>query len=61
LRFPPIAEESDRQIQASGIPLPSELAYDRGGKGSGEIIGVKILIPSVPKKQIVLGKSYPSD
>jgi IS5 family transposase len=30
--------------------LPKELAYDRGGKGKAEIKGVKILIPSAPKK-----------
>jgi len=38
------------QMQANGIALPGELAYDRGGKGRSEIMGVKILIPSVPKK-----------
>jgi IS5 family transposase len=26
------------------------LAYDRGGKGKSEIEGVKIIIPSTPKK-----------
>jgi hypothetical protein len=29
---------------------PRELVYDRGGKGKSEIEGVKILIPSPPKK-----------
>jgi IS5 family transposase len=38
------------QMQANGIPLPEEIAYDRGGKGRSEIIGVKILIPSTPRK-----------
>jgi IS5 family transposase len=31
--------------------LPKELAYDRGGKGKPEIKGVKIIIPSPPKKK----------
>ncbi|MCL2101668.1 MAG: IS5 family transposase [Fibromonadales bacterium] len=39
-----------RQMAGNGIPLPDELAYDRGGKGKSEIMGVKILIPSAPKK-----------
>jgi IS5 family transposase len=38
------------QMQSNGIALPEELAYDRGGKGRSEIMGVKILIPSAPKK-----------
>jgi len=38
------------QMQMNAIPLPQELAYDRGGKGKTEIMGVKILIPSPPKK-----------
>jgi len=39
------------QMVANKIPLPKELAYDRGGKGKSEIQGVKILIPSPPKKK----------
>jgi IS5 family transposase len=38
------------QMQNNGIPLPEELVYDRGGKGKSEIMSVKILIPSPPKK-----------
>ena len=37
-------------MKNSGIPLPKELVYDRGGKGNAAIMGVKILIPSTPKK-----------
>jgi IS5 family transposase len=37
-------------MKTNGIPLPQELAYNRGGKGKSEIEGVKILIPSPPKK-----------
>jgi IS5 family transposase len=28
------------QMQSNGIALPEELAYDRGGKGRSEIMGV---------------------
>jgi IS5 family transposase len=38
------------QMEYNKIPLPKELAYDRGGKGKSEIKGVKIIIPSPPKK-----------
>jgi len=38
------------QMQANGIALPGEIAYDRGGKGRSEVMGVKILIPSLPKE-----------
>jgi IS5 family transposase len=38
------------QMKMNNIPLPKELVYDRGGKGANEILGVKILIPSQPKK-----------
>jgi IS5 family transposase len=38
------------QMQANEIKLPKELAYDRGGKGKSQINGVKIIIPSPPKK-----------
>jgi IS5 family transposase len=38
------------QMKTNQIPLPKELAYDRGGKGKSEIEGVKILIPTPPKK-----------
>jgi IS5 family transposase len=37
-------------MEDNKIPLPKELAYDRGGKGKSEIKGVKIIIPSPPKK-----------
>ena len=37
------------QMETNGLPLPKELAYDRGGKGKSEIKGVKIIIPSPPK------------
>jgi len=37
------------QMEINKIPLPKELAYDRGGKGKSEIKGVKIIIPSPPK------------
>jgi IS5 family transposase len=38
------------QMEENDIRLPRELAYDRGGKGKTEIKGVKIIIPSPPKK-----------
>ena len=38
------------QMKINEIPLPKELVYDRGGKGKTEIEGVKIIIPSPPKK-----------
>jgi IS5 family transposase len=38
------------QMKENGLTLPKELAYDRGGKGKSEINGVKIIIPSPPKK-----------
>ena len=38
------------QMDINEINLPKELAYDRGGKGKSEIKGVKIIIPSPPKK-----------
>jgi IS5 family transposase len=38
------------QMKTNNIPLPKELVYDRGGKGKSEVQGVKILIPSLPKK-----------
>ena len=37
-------------MKINDIPLPKELVYDRGGKGKSEIMGVKILIPTKPKK-----------
>jgi IS5 family transposase len=39
-----------QQMKMNAIPLPKELAYNRGGKGKSEVEGVKILIPSPPKK-----------
>lgn len=38
------------QMEMGGQKLPKELVYDRGGKGKSEIKGVKISIPSNPKK-----------
>ena len=38
------------QMQENEIPLPKELAYDRGGKWRTLIRGVKMIIPSSPKK-----------
>jgi IS5 family transposase len=38
------------QMKSNKIQLPKELAYDRAGKGRTEINGVKIIIPSPPKK-----------
>jgi IS5 family transposase len=38
------------QMETSKIQLPNALAYDSGGKGKTEIKGVKIIIPSTPKK-----------
>jgi IS5 family transposase len=38
------------QMKTNEIPLPNELVYDRAGKGKSEINGVKIIIPSPPKK-----------
>ena len=37
-------------METNKLELPKELAYDRGGKGKSEIKGVKILIPSPPRK-----------
>jgi len=38
------------QMEINNISKPKELVYDRGGKGKTEINGVKIIIPSTPKK-----------
>ena len=38
------------QMENNGQKLPKELVYDRGGKGKSEIKGVKISIPSTPRK-----------
>ena len=38
------------QMKFNNISLPQELVYDRGGKGKKAIMGVKILIPSPPRK-----------
>lgn len=38
------------QMQNNQQKLPKELVYDRGGRGKVEIKGVKISIPSTPKK-----------
>jgi IS5 family transposase len=38
------------QMRSNAIPLPKELAYDRGGRGRTEVDGVKIIIPTPPKK-----------
>ncbi len=38
------------QMENSGQQLPKELVYDRGGRGKAEIKGVKISIPSTPRK-----------
>jgi IS5 family transposase len=38
------------QMENNKTALPKELAYDRGGKGKSAIKGVKIIIPSPPKK-----------
>jgi len=38
------------QQENHNFELPKESAYDRGGKGKSEIKGVKIIIPSPPKK-----------
>ena len=37
-------------MEDNKMKLPKELAYDRGGKGKSQIKGVKIIIPSPPKK-----------
>jgi IS5 family transposase len=37
-------------MEENKISLPQELVYDRGGKGKSDIQGVKIIIPSPPKK-----------
>ncbi|MDR0700222.1 MAG: IS5 family transposase [Tannerella sp.] len=39
------------QMRANRLPLPRELVYDRGGKGSKEIHGVEIILPAKPKKK----------
>jgi IS5 family transposase len=38
------------QMESNKIQLPNELVYDRGGRGKSEINGVKVIIPSPPKK-----------
>jgi IS5 family transposase len=38
------------QMERNGQRLPKEIIYDRGGKGSKEIKGVKILISNIPKE-----------
>jgi IS5 family transposase len=38
------------QMEHNGQLLPKEIIYDRGGKGSKEIKGVKIMTPDNPKK-----------
>jgi IS5 family transposase len=40
-----------RQQHSNGLPMPKELAYDRGGRGSSEILGVKIITPGKPNKR----------
>ena len=42
------------QMENNKIALPQELAYDRGGKGREQIKGVKIIIPSPPKKKATI-------
>ena len=37
------------QIENNKLPLPEELAYDRGGKGKKQIKGVNIITPDKPK------------
>ena len=39
------------QMETGGQKLPKELLYDRGGRGKSEIKGVKISIPSTPRKK----------
>ncbi|MCB4234122.1 hypothetical protein LDL59_00745 [Kaistella anthropi] len=48
------------QMENNGQKLPKELVYDRGGKGKSEIKGVKISIPSTPRKKTLLIKSRQS-
>jgi IS5 family transposase len=38
------------QMIGNNLKLPEELAYDRGGRGKKEIMGVKIITPDKPKK-----------
>lgn len=38
------------QMENNGLKLPKEIIYDRGGKGSAQIKGVKILTPAKAKK-----------
>lgn len=42
------------QMETGGQKLPKELLYDRGGRGKSEIKGVKISIPSTPRKKMTL-------
>ena len=39
------------QMETGDQKLPKELLYDRGGRGKSEIKGVKISIPSTPRKK----------
>lgn len=39
------------QMETGGQKLPKELLYHRGGRGKSEIKGVKISIPSTPRKK----------
>ena len=45
------------QMENNGQKLPKELVYDRGGKGKSEIKGVKISIPSTPRKNLWSSKT----
>lgn len=38
------------QMETNGLQLPKELVYDRGARGKQQIKGVKISIPSTPRK-----------
>jgi IS5 family transposase len=38
------------QMESLGLNMPSELVYDRGGRGKSEIKGVKIIIPDNGKR-----------
>lgn len=40
------------QMQRNGLPLPTTLAYDRGGRGPKNVCGVEIITPGKPKASV---------
>jgi len=38
------------QMVAQKLKLPDTLAYDRGGRGAKELMGIKVITPGKPRK-----------